>query len=53
MVRLAGQSLNSSEAFNTASEMFEEVEFDDLLRTFQDWEDTLSAEKISVDGFLI
>jgi len=49
MAELGGQSSNTSDAFAAASSAFETVDFDNLLQTFQDWEDTLKSENINFD----
>ena len=48
-MRLGGVSLNTSEPFNAVSSAFDDVDFDALLQTLQDWEDTLKAENINLD----
>ena len=47
MVETESETSNTSDAFATASSAFETVDFDDLLQTFQDWEDTLKFENIN------
>lgn len=43
------ETSNTSKAFNSHSNLFEQVDFDDLLRSFQDWNDILKDVDIDFD----
>lgn len=49
MAETEGETSNTCAAFTAASSSFDKVDFDALLQTFQDWEDTLKSENINFD----